>query len=266
MKTNMRKTALRAAIVSSTLAAVLVPWVANAQGFRMGNEDAPVVESLKTRAEKQAPEYAKRLANVWCSACHGPGGKGGSGMNPIFPILAGQSTEYLETQLKSFRALTQDEITVNHETYVERWITNITGLRKDDRYPDATRYEPRAWDFMKGVARDLDDPTIKALAAFFSAVPATPGRPASGDLAKGKTLFEQGDTAKGLLPCASCHGADAHGNGPIPRLAGQHKDYVIDQVKFIKSGTRQVEQMAPLIQNMTDEDIDSVAAYVQSLN
>ena len=269
MTANMTRTALRAAIVSSALAALLVPWVASAQGFRVGDEDAPVAASLKTRAEKGAPEYAKHLANVWCSACHGPGGRGGPGMNQIFPILAGQSAEYLEAQLKSFRALTQDEVTVNHETYVERWLINITGWRKvytKERYPDATRYEERAWDFMKGAARDLDDPTIKALAAFFSGVPTPGGRPAEGDLARGKALFDQGDAAKGLLPCSACHGADAHGNGPIPRLAGQHKDYVFDQVKFIKSGIRQVEQMAPLVQGLTDEDIEAVAAYVQTLN
>ncbi len=286
MRANMRKTSLRCAIVSSAFAALLLPWAANAQGFRVGDESGPVAASAKSRAEKEAPATARKLFTTWCSTCHGPGGQGGgpsgNGYNPIFPILAAQSAEYLEVQLKSFRALTQDDVAITHESYVERWVKNITGIRrgepsidpwvlkvfglKGERYEDAPRNEERAWDFMKGVARDLDDPTIHALAALLSTQGAVPGRPAEGDLAKGKTLFEQGDMTKGLLPCASCHGMDAHGNGPIPRLAGQYKDYVYDQVKFIKSGTRQVDQMSPLIQNLTDEDIRAVAAYVQTLN
>jgi cytochrome c553 len=285
MKANMRKTVLRSAIVCTALAAVLIPWAANAQGgFRVGDapQGDPDAAGAKTRAEKAAPAKAANLANVWCSACHGPGGKGGHGLNPLFPILAGQSAEYLETQLKSFRALSQDDVAVSRESYVQRWLKNITGIRKGEpsidgyvlwlfdtkgeRYDDAPRNEERAWDFMKGVARDLDDPTIKALAEYFAKVPGVPGRAAEGDVARGKALFEQGDAAKGLLPCASCHGADARGNGPIPRLAGQYADYVFDQVKFIKSGTRSVEQMAPLVQGLTDDDIKAVSAYVQTLN
>jgi len=286
MRANMSKTALR--FVSTVAAALLIPCVSSAQGgFRIGDapQGDPDAAGNKTRSEKLAPAQAKNLAIVWCSTCHGPGGQGGgnsgNGFNPIFPVLAGQSAEYLETQLKSFRALTQDDLAVNREGYVERWIKNITGIRKGqsvdgwvktvfgiegEKYDDAPRNEERAWDFMKGVARDLNDAQIHALAQLFSKVPAAGGRPADGDVARGKALFEQGDAAKGLLPCASCHGMDAHGNGPIPRLAGQYQDYVYDQVKFIKSGVRSVEQMAPLVQNLSDDDIKAVAAYVQTLN
>ena len=267
MKTKMTRFFLNTVLGAAALA--LVPTIANAQGFERQPNMTYIEPALKERIEKGAPAWASHQANVWCSNCHGPGGKGGPGLNPLFPILAGQQADYLENQLKSFRALTQDELAVNHETYVERWIKNITGWRRDvaeDRYPDAFRYEDHAWDFMKGVARDLDDPTIKALAVYMSKQPGVPGRPSKGDVAKGKILFEQGAMDKGLLPCASCHGNDAHGNASIPRLAGQYEDYVYDQVKFIKSGLRQVEQMAPLVQNMTDDDIRAVAAYVQTLN
>jgi cytochrome c553 len=282
MRANMSETALR--FVSTVAAALLIPCVASAQGgFRVGDapQGDPDAAGNKTRAEKLAPAQAKNLAIVWCSSCHGPGGRGGQGLNPIFPILAGQSAEYLEAQLKSFRALTQDDLAVTRESYVQRWMKNITGVRKGqsavagwvqaifgegERYDDAPRNEERAWDFMKGVARDLNDAQIKALAELFSKVPGVAGRPADGDVARGKALFDQGDAAKGLLPCSSCHGADGHGNGPIPRLAGQYADYVYDQVTFIKSGVRTVEQMAPLVQNLTDDDIKAVSAYVQTLN
>jgi len=225
--------------------------------------------------DKIAKERAGKLAGQWCQACHG---RNGQGTNPIFPILAAQSAEYLQAQLQSFHNLTQDDIDVTHETYYERWIRNITGWRKpytayvhaegdEYKYDNAPRNEERAWDFMKGVARDLDEPTMKALAEYYSKQPAVAGRPAAaGDVARGKVMFEEGDPAKGLLACQMCHGPDGHGQGPIPRLAGQHADYVVVQLKAIQSGARAVDQMQALIANLDENDLAAVAAYVQSLN
>jgi len=215
-------------------------------------------------AEKLAPERAAKLAGQWCSSCHG---RGGVSVAPTFPILAGQSPEYIVTELMDFHNLSQDDRAITHETMFEQWITNITGLRRNYRYEDAPRNEPRAWDFMKGVARDLDMPTMKALADYYSKQTPAPGRGgAEGDIARGKTLFQEGDAGKGLIACQMCHGPDAKGQGPIPRLAGQHADYVKVQLQFIKSGLRNVEQMQALIANLDDNDFAAVAAYVQSLN
>jgi cytochrome c553 len=259
MKIKMTTVVRRASVIASALALMAMAGTSNAE-----DAAAPAAAAPKTLADRNAPANAHKLAVQWCSACHGPGGRS---RNPLFPTLAAQSEEYLVTQLKAFRALSQDDLAATHETYYERWIINITGLRKNYRYEEAPRNEERAWDFMKGVARDLDDPTINELAAFFNKQSAVSGRPADAAmLAKGKKLFDEGDMAKGLLPCQSCHGPDAHGNGPIPRLAGQHRDYVSLQVKAIKSGVRAVDQMQGLIQNLTDDDIEAVSAYVQSLN
>ncbi len=216
-------------------------------------------------AIKLAPERAHLLTGKWCQACHS---HDGVSVWPTFPILAGQSSEYLALQLKYFHNLNQDDRAVTHETMFEQWILNVTDLRKvlGYRYEDAPRNEDRAWDFMKGVARDLDAPTMQALADYYAKMPAPPGRPAKGDLDRGKTLYTEGDASKGLLACAMCHGPDAHGQGPIPRLAGQHADYVYDQLKFIQSGIRAVDQMQALITNLDDADFKAVAAYVQTLD
>ena len=231
-------------------------------------------ENVKQLAAKLAPARAHHLAVTWCSACHGPGGKS---VAPTFPILAGQSDEYIVTQLQSFHNLTQDEKIATHETMFETWIYNITGWRKpyssyahsdDYKYDNAPRNEERAWDFMKGVARDLDEPTMKALAEYYSKQPPAAGRVA-GDAAaidRGKTLYTEGDAGKGLIACQMCHGPDAHGQGPIPRLAGQHADYVVVQLKAIQSGQRSVDQMQAIIANLDEGDLKAVAAYVQSLN
>ncbi|MDK4527461.1 c-type cytochrome [Kingella kingae] len=80
---------------------------------------------------------------------------------------------------------------------------------------------------------------------------------APADLAKGKQVAEQ--------VCAACHGAD--GNNSIamyPRLSGQHAAYIFKQTVDIKKGTRTTgaaAAMAPMVQNLNDDDIRNVSAY-----
>ena len=38
--------------------------------------------------------------------------------------------------------------------------------------------------------------------------------------------------------CASCHGNDGHGTDALPRLAGQHADYIVRQLKVFKTPLR----------------------------
>jgi cytochrome c553 len=44
------------------------------------------------------------LASKVCATCHGPAGQS---VAPTFPRLAGQTAEYLETQIKAFRDRTR---------------------------------------------------------------------------------------------------------------------------------------------------------------
>ncbi len=255
METNMTRNASRAAKVLTGLALAVMATIASAD---------MTPEQVKAMEAKQAPERAHYLVNKWCSACHG---YNGVSIAPTFPILAGQNPEYITTELKYFHNLTQDDRSVTHESWIQQWFINITGLRREYRYEDAPRNEPRAWDFMKGVARDLDEPTMQALADYYSKQTPVAGRSAEeGDAAKGKTLYLEGDADRGLIACQSCHGPEGKGQGPIPRLAGQHADYVKLQLKYIQSGVRNVEQMQALITNLTDADFANLAAYVQSLN
>ena len=255
MKMNWTRNAPRAAKILSGIALVAFA------SFAFADEAAA---PAATPIPKRAQDRANLLVGKWCSSCHGYNGRS---VSPLFPVLAGQSAEYLTTQLKYFHNLTQDDRAVTHETVYERWIVNITGLRKNERYDNAPRNEERAWDFMKGVARDLDEPTMQALADYFAKQTPIAGRGGvSGDVAHGKTLYLEGDASKGLLACQMCHGPDAKGQGPIPRLAGQHADYVKLQLHVIQSGLRNVEQMQALIANLTDADFQDVAAYVQSLD
>ena len=66
--------------------------------------------------------------------------------------------------------------------------------------------------------------------------------------------------------CAACHGAD--GGTPItpdiPKLAGQHADYLIKSLQGYKSGVRKNPVMAPMSTNLSLRDIEDLAAYFAS--
>ena len=78
-----------------------------------------------------------------------------------------------------------------------------------------------------------------------------------------------GDPAAGKAKastCIACHGAQGiSANDLWPNLAGQKKGYLIKQMKAFRDGTRQEPMMAPMVANLSDEDIENIAAYYSSL-
>jgi cytochrome c553 len=63
-------------------------------------------------------------------------------------------------------------------------------------------------------------------------------------------------------PCAACHGADGNSAaGDFPRLAGQHPDYLVKAMKDYKTGARKNPIMQPQVANLTERDMDDLAAY-----
>ena len=83
------------------------------------------------------------------------------------------------------------------------------------------------------------------------------------DPAKGGTLYDSGDAARGLPACVSCHGAA--GNSTIvanPKLAGQINNYVYKQLVEFTGPTRTNPIMTPYAKMMTEEEKKNVAAYV----
>lgn len=66
--------------------------------------------------------------------------------------------------------------------------------------------------------------------------------------------------------CASCHGAEGVSTmESIPSLAGQPDLYTQWQLIFFRAGTRKNEQMAAIVQDITNEDIRNIGAYYASL-
>lgn len=83
------------------------------------------------------------------------------------------------------------------------------------------------------------------------------------------TTSHAGDVAAGKaksMTCAACHGpAGISPNDQWPNLAGQKQGYLIKQITAFRDGQRNDPMMAPMVKNLTDEDIANLAAYFASL-
>ena len=87
-----------------------------------------------------------------------------------------------------------------------------------------------------------------------------------GSVKKGEILATTGGNGK-TVQCSVCHGADFRGLGDVPRLAGRGAYYLIRQLNDIKNGARKgssVALMKPVVQNLSDEDMVNLVAYMAS--
>ena len=88
---------------------------------------------------------------------------------------------------------------------------------------------------------------------------------AKADPAKGEALYANGDTARGIVACVSCHGLA--GNSTIsvnPKLAGQHEAYIAKQLDNFKGADRNNPVMSTFAKLMTTEDMKNVSSYLSS--
>jgi len=62
--------------------------------------------------------------------------------------------------------------------------------------------------------------------------------------------------------CAGCHGEDGNSLVPVyPKLAGQHKGYLVKQLQAFKSGARLSPMMAPMAMGLDDQAIEDISEY-----
>ncbi len=68
--------------------------------------------------------------------------------------------------------------------------------------------------------------------------------------------------------CPMCHLGGFSGQNEIPRVAGQHYDYVVLQLKNFRGRLRTNDggNMTAYAKSLTDEQIDDLAHYIASLN
>lgn len=184
-------------------------------------------------AAEAAPGADAAKAAV-CGGCHGIDG---NSMVPNFPKLAGQQREYLEKQLADFK----------------------NGSRADA--------------MMAGMVAGLSEADIKAVTAYYASKPLVFPLIEQPKNKQGEEIFQKGVAARGIAPCAACHGTLGRGYpafmpGGVPSIAGQHVAYTIKQMRSFRAGERANDRsgmMRQVSSKLSDEDIDAVAAYVGGL-
>lgn len=181
---------------------------------------------------------AEFTAITKCAFCHGPQGHS---ISPIYPALAGQKAWYILEQLQLFKA--------------------------------QTRADPYARGFMWGMAAQMTDTEMAALADYFSkqtpfaSAPAPfTGSSTAGLVTQGKSIYNDGVAATGVAPCSACHQADAGGSDQFPRLAGQHASYLIKQLKAFHSGSRDQVVMNGVAAPLREPEMNAVALFLESMH
>jgi len=96
---------------------------------------------------------------------------------------------------------------------------------------------------------------LYGLALGLSALASVPAHAA--DIAAGKEKAEL---------CTACHGEGGISQTEnIPSLAGQPDQFIQWQLVFFRSGSRRNEQMQPIVEQISNEDIRNLGAYFASL-
>jgi len=171
---------------------------------------------------------AQAIAKTVCAACHGVDG---NSTDPRYPKLAGMNQEYLMRQLRAF----------------------ASGKRREET--------------MSAIIAGIDPDNFSALASYYEKMKPSPGKVNDPKLAaKGKVLYDDGNTDSGVPACAGCHQPHGRGNARFPRLAGQHQAYTLKQLADYKSGRRATDPLMTTVgQRLTVDEAKALAEYIAGL-
>lgn len=173
------------------------------------------------------------LVKSTCMACHG---MKGISVTPTYPDLAGQWKSYLTRQLEDFKS--------------------------------HARADPQA-AVMWGMAAPLDKKQIEQVAQYYSEQPgATPHVYDPKLVAAGRKLYYGGIPSEKVPACMACHGAKLAGIPPFfPRLAGQKRAYVKEQLEYFKAGKRANDpkgMMRYIASKLDEKQIAALADFIRA--
>jgi cytochrome c553 len=168
-----------------------------------------------------------------CAVCHGEKGEG-LRKNEYYPRLAGKPTGYLYNQLVNFRDKRRDFAIMN---YIVAFLSDGYLVEIADHYAK------------------LQPP-----------YPAPQKRAPAAELALGAKLVNEGDPARKMPSCISCHGKALTGLEPgIPGLVGLYPPYISAQLGAWKNDKRHAMQpdcMHEVAQLLTPTDIAAITAWL----
>lgn len=180
---------------------------------------------------------AGAVKSALCQGCHG--GTGNS-EDATFPRLAGQYASYIAKQINDF----QHGVRANNETMAGMAATVAS---RQDAFDIGSYFQSQ-----KMVDKPLVD-VDKDLAA------------------RGERIFYNGIPEKNLYACVNCHGERGKGKGPLisdfPIIGGQHRDYVIKELKDLRAGTRANDpagMMQDIAKKLDDTEIKELANYLSA--
>lgn len=180
-----------------------------------------------------------------CAACHG---LDGNAADPQYPKLAGQHENYLARQLALFKS----------------------GERQNG--------------IMLGFASMLSAQDMRDVGAYFASQKIVPGTADDSVVAAGpdqgrkffqigERLFRAGKPERGIPACQACHGPTGAGvPGPYPAIGGQHSAYTALQLTAFRGGMVWGKDknanavMSGVASNLTDEEIQGLATYIEGLH
>lgn len=169
---------------------------------------------------------AAPYAQRFATQCAACHGAAGRSDTPLTPVLAGQPSLYAITQLFLFRE----------------------GRRSNEA--------------MTAVAKTLTDDDLRGFSEYIGTLPAIAAPPAAtppdaARMAKGRALAEQ-------HKCMFCHGPGLAGGQQVPRIAGQHEDYLRESLRGFHAGTRPgyTQAMTAAVSGIPVEDLDTLAYFV----
>lgn len=89
---------------------------------------------------------------------------------------------------------------------------------------------------------------------------AAPAAPTTPSAAEGPAALRARSLA---AQCAQCHGTDGRAlpGADVPGLAGQPANYLVEQMKAFRSGSRPSSVMQQLAKGFSDAQVDQLARY-----
>ncbi|QQA41912.1 c-type cytochrome [Pelagovum pacificum] len=115
---------------------------------------------------------------------------------------------------------------------------------------------------MEQAATDVPQTAHLDLAEYFAQTPIE--RPAGEGSAEGETLATRG--SNDVPACTACHGPGQTEAQRFPSLSGQDEAYLATQLRLWRDGGRTgSEKMTIAAEELTDEEIDALAAWFASL-
>jgi cytochrome c553 len=203
---------------------LVAAWIGLAAG-PAGAQSKPAAPKQQQQGKATAPvanPYAERYAAL-CAACHGANGRNDMAGTPV---LAGQHSFYVVTQLFLFR---------------------------EGRRPN---------EAMTAIAKTLKDEDLRGFSDFIATLPPVPAPPPAtppdaARMAKGAALAQE-------HRCVFCHGADMSGGQQVPRVAQQREDYLQASLHGFRSGQRvgYTPAMLDPTSRLSKEDVDTLAYYI----